>query len=362
MSMVSYAQNHEDVLLARLFRPGLPGFYIDVGANDPVSCSVTKHFYDSGWRGVNLEPSTHVFRRLAAERRRDVNLNAGLSDAPATLAFFEFDPPWTGASTFSREQAELHREAGLTFVERDVEVTTLARICEEHADGEIDFLSIDVEGHEARVIGGGDWSRWRPRVVVVEATEPTTAIPAHDRWEPALLGSGYLFAFFDGLNRYYVREEDAALLPALTTPVNVLDDYVSHDLNSSRSELAAARALLQSVRAQYGTFPEALRSLQAHYEHLEREAAGIRAEVGAMQVSVHQAEAVCSEVRARCDVLQLESERLLTRLGELESLGPRTLGMARALRHTADRFPTAAAAARTALHSARRLQGRRRAG
>ena len=81
MTMVSYAQNHEDVLLDRAFPRGKPGFYIDVGANEPVRNSVTKHFYELGWHGINVEPAAHPFALLAAERERDVNLNVAVSDS-----------------------------------------------------------------------------------------------------------------------------------------------------------------------------------------------------------------------------------------------------------------------------------------
>ena len=77
--MISYAQNREDVLLARVFHDVKAGFYVDVGANDPEHCSVTKHFYDLGWRGINFEPG-RVFEKLAAARPRDINLNVAASD------------------------------------------------------------------------------------------------------------------------------------------------------------------------------------------------------------------------------------------------------------------------------------------
>ena len=32
------------------------GFYIDVGAHDPVVDSVSKAFYEHGWRGLHVEP------------------------------------------------------------------------------------------------------------------------------------------------------------------------------------------------------------------------------------------------------------------------------------------------------------------
>ena len=56
MTMISYAQNAEDVLLNRAFAGRGDGFWIDVGASDPVVNSVTKHFSDHGWRGINVEP------------------------------------------------------------------------------------------------------------------------------------------------------------------------------------------------------------------------------------------------------------------------------------------------------------------
>jgi hypothetical protein len=59
-------------------------------------------------------------------------------------------------------------------------------------------------------------------VVVVESTWP-------DLWESLLLENDYLFAAFDGLNRYYVRSEDRDLAPVLAVPVNVMDGAISYD-------------------------------------------------------------------------------------------------------------------------------------
>ena len=221
--MVSYAQNHEDVLLRRVFPDDTNGFYIDVGANDPVRDSVTKHFYDRGWHGINIEPQSGPYKRLCAERCNDLNLKIGLSNRDATLELSECIPH-DGVSTFSADLANMWREKGMEFVQRRVPVTTLASVCRDHVHRTrpIDFLKIDVEGHEREVIEGGDWTRWRPRVVLLEATWP-------ERWEPLLLAADYLFAAYDGLNRYYVRVEDRQLLLPFKDPVCYYDDYIRHD-------------------------------------------------------------------------------------------------------------------------------------
>lgn len=219
---ISYAQNQEDILLDRVFGGVSDGFYLDVGANDPVVDSVTKFFYDRGWTGLNIEPDETCWRRLEADRPRDRNLNLGLSDRPGTLTFFAARKA-DGWSTFSEDQAQTLRNKGFIVDPKAVPVSTLAEVCARYVGGRtIDFLKIDVESHEREVIEGADWLRWRPRVVLVEAN-------GEERWEPLLLAANYQFAAFDGLNRYYVRAEEAeALTPRFSPPVNVLDNFMPY--------------------------------------------------------------------------------------------------------------------------------------
>lgn len=217
MTMLSYAQNGEDVLLKRVFSGQATGFYIDVGANDPVECSVTKYFYDRGWRGINCEPSA-VFDRLSKARPRDINLNLALAERDEMRALHEF-PDNPGFSTFDGGLASQYRRLGLPERIRLVPTRTLRSVCEEYVQGPIDFLSVDVEGAEREVLAGGDWQRYRPRVVLVECNHP-------QQWEPILLAADYIFTLFDGINRWYVRGEDRPLVPLLSIPVNVLDDWV----------------------------------------------------------------------------------------------------------------------------------------
>jgi FkbM family methyltransferase len=217
--MVSYAQDAEDVMLQRAFPRDHQGFYIDAGASDPVKFSVTKHFYDQGWRGINIEPVPSVWKRLRDQRPRDINLNLALSDREGRLDFYEVASESTW-STFSAELAEAYRTRGLEIRRHEIPVTRLAQICEQHAEAPIDILKIDVEGHELEVISGGDWRRWRPRVVLVENN-------GAECWEPILLGHGYHHAVTTEINRYYVRDEDRSLLPQLRAPLGPQDSFIT---------------------------------------------------------------------------------------------------------------------------------------
>jgi FkbM family methyltransferase len=231
--MISYSQNFEDVILARLFQGQTSGFYIDVGAWDPTRHSVTKHFYDLGWSGVNIEPVARQYQLFIEERPRDQNLNVAVADVPGQLRFYECKE-LTSLSTASDAQAQELRRAGYDVVSYDVQVVTLEYVISRCDDRAIDFLKVDVEGFEAAVLRGIDWSRRRPRVLVVEATLPSVKIEDWDQvdsirnwdsWEPALLASNYELVWYDGLSRFYLRKEDAVLRKRLALPPCVHDGF-----------------------------------------------------------------------------------------------------------------------------------------
>ena len=89
------------------------GFYIDVGAHDPLIDSVTKAFYDRGWRGINVEPVPESHRRVSAERTRDINLCVGCSDRRGRATLLQAVGQGTGLSTFSEADVARHERGGV---------------------------------------------------------------------------------------------------------------------------------------------------------------------------------------------------------------------------------------------------------
>lgn len=235
---ISYAENAEDVVLARLFAGAPSGRYIDVGAGDPVAASVTKHFYDHGWRGINIEPIPAIAERLRVARPGDVNIACAVGAQPGKTTLHVVDDEW-GWSTLDDDLARGYRDVnGWPMHDVEVEVATLAEVFVEHG-GEIDFLKIDVEGAEADVIAGADFSRHRPRVIVVEATRPGSPEPSHHSWEHMLLEAGYQCALFDGLNRFYALTSDDTALRVLGAPANVFDSFETYLSKQERDERIA---------------------------------------------------------------------------------------------------------------------------
>jgi FkbM family methyltransferase len=268
MSWVSYAQNYEDVVLARVLADVREGFWIDVGAQDPRMDSVTCAFAERGWRGINIEPVAHWHARLAAARPADVNLCLAAGDHAGTMPFFEVDD--SGLSTARGELAARHRARGLPVREVAVPVRTLASVCAEHVRGPVHFLKVDAEGAEAEVLRGMDFAAVRPWVVLVEATEPNSRRSSHDRWEPMLLAQGYAFAYDDGINRYYLAGEHAGLAPRFGPPT-VFDDFVRREQVDA---VAAVEARAADVDALSHRRAEELDALVARVAEKDAELAG----------------------------------------------------------------------------------------
>ncbi|MCX5984689.1 MAG: FkbM family methyltransferase [Nostocales cyanobacterium LacPavin_0920_SED1_MAG_38_18] len=234
MLFISYAQNFEDVLLNRVFKDKLEGFYIDVGAFHPTSDSVTKAFYDRGWTGINIEPMQFYYKLLRQERPKDINLNIALSDSEGILNLFEVVGR-PGNSTLNKEIAyKIAQENDLEVYQHTISVKTLASICEQYVNQEIDFLKIDVEGLEEQVILGADWEKFRPTILVIESTIPNTNIRREDHIFDFLNKKGYQKVFFDGINDYYITEESNSLAKYFSFPVNILDQYIDHRLLSNQ--------------------------------------------------------------------------------------------------------------------------------
>lgn len=251
MSIISYAQNFEDVMLWRALAHIEQGRYIDIGAQDPVIDSVSLAFHEHGWRGIHVEPTPHYAELLRQQRPGDIVIQAAVCNGPAALNFFEIENK--GISTGDAAIAEQHRERGFNVHEIIVPCIPLTSIFDICAGSEIHWLKIDVEGLEKQVLSSWGDAVARPWIVVVESTLPLTQIETHEHWEPILVSYDYTPVYFDGLNRYYVSNAHPELKTAFTTPPNLFDGFTLngtasapfHKLIEARYQTQVSKALEQ---------------------------------------------------------------------------------------------------------------------
>jgi FkbM family methyltransferase len=248
----SFAQNGEDVVLWRALRKIERGRYIDVGAHHPSTDSVSRAFYDRGWRGITVEPVPALAGLLRQERPGDLVIEAAITAGPGTSATLH-EIPDTGLSTLDDAIGEAHRIDGHAVRDISVPARTLNDVLHEAGwvGDDIHFLSIDAEGSEAGVLQSIDLQKWRPWILVVEATAPNSTRPSFEDWDDLVRGAGYQFCLFDGLSRFYVADERAAELGgSLTAPANVGDNYTTWRHREMEQALEEADALRRAAITQ----------------------------------------------------------------------------------------------------------------
>ena len=303
-TFVSYAQNREDVVLHRVLSGIGHGRYVDVGANDPTEDSVSRAFYDLGWRGITVEPVAADAQRQREERPEDIVVQAAANDTDGGMvAFFEVDD--SRLSTLVAGVGDEHHQRGREVRRTEVPSRRLDSILTEAGwdDGrDIHFLSVDTEGAEQAVLSGLDLHVWRPWVIVVEATKPQTTEPSHEGWEPLLFDAGYRFGLFDGLSRFYLAQEHwAERGDRLRAPANVLDVYVTAHEEDREVEV---RRLLQATTdleaARQGLLSES-DLLRAEIDQAQHLAEALRAEIDEQHVRAQEQRAAADAAREASD-------------------------------------------------------------
>lgn len=261
MGFISYSQNFEDVMLWRALKNVKKGFYIDVGANDPVEFSVTKAFYDAGWSGINVEPMEQYYKLLISQRKRDINLPIAISDKKGTFNIFEIKD--TGLSTLDEQIAKQQEKAGRIIKKKKIETETLNNVCKKYVHQEINFLKIDVEGFEVSVLKSLDLQKYRPWIILIETTEPSTGKIDKFEGESLLINNNYKGIYFDGINTFYIAKEKLESLEGyFKCPPNVFDRYELFSEIKLRAEISRKNEIINKQNQELYTLKSEMQALK----------------------------------------------------------------------------------------------------
>jgi FkbM family methyltransferase len=167
---LSFSQEGEDLILKRIFERQEQGFYVDVGAHHPQRFSNTYLFYLKGWRGINIDAMPGSMEPFDDLRPEDINIEFAISDVSEELTYYIFNEP--ALNGFSEKlSAERDGLQDFRIVDKKrIKTKRLSDIFDEYlSEGQaIDFLTIDVEGLDHQVLVSNNWSKYKPKVILVE--------------------------------------------------------------------------------------------------------------------------------------------------------------------------------------------------
>lgn len=196
LSQRHYAQFGEDIALARLFGFLDRGFFVDVGCFHPIQHSNTWALYRRGWRGINIDVDAIKIEGFDIVRPGDTNIACAVSDHDGETTYYRRGL-YSLVSSLDGSNGRRERSEAKT-----VPCATLTTILDRSAykDRPIDFLSVDVEGHDLAVLESLDFDRYRPQVIAVESfakTLPDVEQTPVYRW---LVARGYALVGWCGLS------------------------------------------------------------------------------------------------------------------------------------------------------------------
>jgi FkbM family methyltransferase len=209
MTARSCSQYFQDVFVAEILMRGRPGIFVDVGARDGRIISNTYLLETRyGWSGMVIEPHPDLYAQTA--QRRCVRINAAISDSEEpSLKFVKLKEEPFGNSGLLATYPHRQHLANKRHEIIDVKVLRLADVLREHAITHIDYLDIDVEGHELNVLRSLDFAGVEIRYLGVEC--PTSfEHPATSAIVALLEAAGY---------RHFARMGSDLFFSPLTSPL-----------------------------------------------------------------------------------------------------------------------------------------------
>ena len=159
--------DNEDTEILNYFKKKKNGFYVDVGCYHPIHRNNTYLLHKQDWKGINIDVSQFSIDLFNYLRPNDLNYNCAVSNKNETVKIF-YQKELSQLSTIENEQAKKVFQGNIK--EKEIQAFTLDKILkkDKFKDTKIDFLNIDVEGADFKVLEGLSFDKFKPELICIE--------------------------------------------------------------------------------------------------------------------------------------------------------------------------------------------------
>jgi len=162
--------DNEDIAVLNYFKDKKKGLYIDVGCYHPIHRNNTYLLHKQDWKGINIDTSQFSIELFNYMRPNDLNYECAVSNKNEFVKLF-YQKELSQLSTTESDQAKNVFQGNIK--EKEIKAFTLDEILErgKYKNSKIDFLDIDVEGADFKVLEGLSFDKFKPELVCVEIHE-----------------------------------------------------------------------------------------------------------------------------------------------------------------------------------------------
>tara|TARA_R110002111_G_scaffold149533_12_gene216494 strand:+ start:368 stop:1180 length:813 start_codon:yes stop_codon:yes gene_type:complete len=211
-----HSQHNQDQLVYdNFFKGKKDGFFCDIGGNHPLKINNTLYFEELGWNGIVFEPLPRM-AKLWEKHRKAKLFPFALSDTEGDVEFtvIHGDNEWEDMLSYIDSTVKVNYEYEKEAI--IVKTKLLKNILDAENITLIDYMSIDVEGHELNVLQGIDFKRVKVNVITIENSFGGAGEKRHygdDLIREILFQNDFiLWGRIIGLDDIFVRKEFATSL------------------------------------------------------------------------------------------------------------------------------------------------------
>jgi len=186
----------EDIFISRFFKNKLTGNYVDIGCYHPIKSSLTYNLFKNGWSGINVDLSKVSIDLFKLSRPKDINIQAAITDFDGETFYYE-----NGAIN---QQNSLKENSELKKI--PIKAIKLSTILKQNNLTKIDFLNIDVEGFDFKVLSTLDFSEIKPTMICIEENNYNTQKILETNTHKYLQNNGYFLTSKIGVSLIYIDQ------------------------------------------------------------------------------------------------------------------------------------------------------------
>jgi hypothetical protein len=159
----SYSQFGEDIIINKYFKSFI-GTYVDIGCYHPIKYSNTALFYKKGWSGTNIDLNQTSISLFNFSRLRDKNILACLSSKEEWVDVY-LDNEFSALNSTNKENIKNFKINN--FKKNKIKTKIFPKIIKQ----KFDFLNIDCEGNDYKILKTINLKKFKPRLINIEVSK-----------------------------------------------------------------------------------------------------------------------------------------------------------------------------------------------